>query len=148
MRVLAAACLLLLAVPARGDSTDAPARGRYLFAPSAFLLQGGEVVLSQTELVFSSVTAGLGSHVNVLVGSASPALTVAGAGSFNIAFGLKLGVSPTDLVHLAAGFETLTLPNVTGGYGFGVVSVGRAKLHATLGLGVPMLAAGGSSNLG
>jgi hypothetical protein len=149
MRKLALALLLALASPSRGDprSVD-PGRGRYLFAPSAFLLRGGEVVAAQTELLFSSVSLGIGDHVNVLAGSAAPALMAAGTSAFNLALGLKAGFSPAEVVHLAFGFETLTLPTLTGGFSYGVVSIGRERLHLTIGLGLPVLAIGLDGSLG
>lgn len=149
MRPLAVALVLAVALPTRGDApSDDPGRGRYLFAPSAFLLRGGEVVVAQTELLMSSATVGIGSHVNVLLGTATPALSLAGANTLNLAFGLKVGFSPTSIVHLATGFETLTIPGATGGYGFGVATLGHERLNLTVGGGIPLLAMGPSSALG
>jgi hypothetical protein len=149
MRALALALLVAIALPVRGEAQSRdPGRARYLFAPSAFLLRGGEVVFAQTEVLFSSVSVGIGDHVNVLAGTASPVLMAAGSNSFNLGLGLKAGFSPARLVHVAVGFQTLTLPNVTGGYAFGVTSFGRETAHVTLGGGAPLLATGVNPTFG
>lgn len=149
MRVLALVLLIAMPAVARGEAPSRdPGRVRYLFAPSAFLLRGGEVIFAQTEVLFSSVSLGIGDHLNVMAGTASPVLMAAGSNSFNLGLGVKGGFSPSRLVHLAAGFQTLTLPNVTGGYGFTVVSVGRETAHVTVGGGVPLLATGVNPQFG
>jgi len=142
MRALALGLVLLVTAPARADAPpDDSGRTRYLFAPSALLLRGGEVVLSQTELVFTSVALGLGGHATVLAGSVLPAL-LSGANGMNLALEVKVGWSAAALVHLAAGLETVALPNVAGFYGLAVVTLGREAWNATLGAGAPLAALG------
>jgi hypothetical protein len=140
MRAPALALLLALA-PIAGNAADAdPSRTHYLFAPSAFLLGGGEVVLRQTELLLTSVSVGIAGHLDVEAGTAMPALYLLTRSSApNLRLAVKAGFSPSEVVHLAAGFDSLTLPAIMGGYGYAVASFGREKLHLTVGAGLPLL---------
>lgn len=149
MRALALAALLMAALPARGALPLDPARTHYLFAPSAFLLRGGEVVLSQTEAVFSSAALGIGEHVNVLAGSALPALAVAaGSRTFNLGLEVKAGLPFTPWLRAAAGFQSLTFPGVGLGYGYAVATFGHEGLHLTLGAGLPVASFGSGPSFG
>ena len=148
----APALVVLLALLAPGGAAHAqgdPSRTHYLFAPSAFLLHGGEVVMAQTEIVMTSVALGIGDHVNLVAGSAMPALyALTRNAPPNLQLEVKAGFSPSEIVHLAAGFESLTLPAIMGGYAYGVVSVGRPSLHLTVGGGVPVISVAGSGGTG
>lgn len=141
--------MLLVAVPvgAQGRSKD-PARGHYLLAPSAFLLRSGELVFAQTEGFLSSAALGIADHLDVTVGSAVPALTLAGASIFNMTVAVKLGATVSDLVRVAAGFQTLSFPGVTAGYTYGVVTVGHERLNVSLGGGFPVASVQGSASIG
>jgi hypothetical protein len=132
--------LLVTAVPARGQvgSRD-PARGHYLLAPSAFLLRGGEIVVSQTEALLTSAAIGIADHVDLTLGSAAPVLSMAGSGVFNLTVALKGGTSFGHLLHVAAGFQTLSFPGVTAGYTFAVTTVGHERLNLSVGVGVPVV---------
>ena len=140
---------LLVALPARAASGSSdPSRGHYLLAPSAFLLHGGEVVLSQTEGLLSSVGIGIADHLEVNVGSAVPALSLTGTDVFNVTLAVKGGSSFGDLLHVAAGFQTLSFPGVTAGYTYGVVTLGHERLNLSVGGGYPLLAVRGSPSFG
>ena len=141
---------LLVAVPTRAEarSTD-PARGHYLLAPSAFLLHNGEFVLAQTEGFLSSAALGIAEHLDVTLGSAVPALTLAaGTSVFNMTVAVKLGATLNDLVRVAAGFQTLSFPGVTAGYTYAVVTVGHERLNVSLGGGFPVASVQGSASMG
>jgi hypothetical protein len=141
--------LLATALPARGQvgSRD-PARGHYLLAPSAFLLKGGEVVVSQTEALLSSAGIGIADHVDLTLGSAVPALSMAGSGVFNLTVAMKAGSSFGDLLHVAAGFQTLSFPGVTAGYTYFVTTVGHERLNLSVGAAFPVVALRGSPSVG
>jgi hypothetical protein len=142
MRALALA-LVLAASPALGDDAPFdPGRTHYLFAPSGMLLHGGEAVISQTELLFSTVAFGFGDHATLRVGTAVPALVLAGMNGFNATLELKLGFSPHELVHLAAGLESIALPTIGGGYAFGAATLGGDAAHLTLGGGFDAITVG------
>lgn len=150
MRASALALSVLLLAPAARAAplSDDPGRGHYLMAPTAFLLRGGEAVLAQTEVFLSSATVGIADHVDLTAGSAVPALRAAGADTSNLELGLKAGFSPTRLVHLAAGFESLSFPGATAGFTFGVVTYGRESLNASVGMGLPALIAANAPGFG
>ncbi len=149
MRAVWLSITLLVAVPARAaDGSSDPARGHYLLAPSAFLLHGGELVVSQTEAFLSSAAVGIADHLDVNVGSAVPALSLAGANTFNLSVAVKGGSSFVPLLHVAAGFQTLSFPGVTAGYTYGVVTVGRERLNVSVGGGFPVAAVRGSPSFG
>lgn len=149
MRALFLTVILLTALPARGQgwSRD-PARGHYLLAPSAFLLHGGELVISQTEGLLSSAAVGIADHLDVTLGSAAPVLSLAGAGAFNVTVAVKGGSSIGDDLHLAAGFQTLSFPGVTVGYTYAVATFGRERLNVSVGAGLPVAAVQGSPSFG
>lgn len=150
MRLSALALALALLAPAAATPLETdPSRTHYLFAPSAFLLRGGEVVVAQTELVMSTVALGIGDHVNLVAGSAMPALyALTRSAPPNLQLEVKAGFSVNEIVHLAAGFESLTLPAIMGGYAYAVASVGRPSLHLTVGGGVPVVTVGGGGGTG
>ncbi|HYQ82373.1 MAG TPA: hypothetical protein VEP68_12765, partial [Anaeromyxobacteraceae bacterium] len=75
-------------------------RTRYLMAPSGFMLRAGEGYFSQKELLFSEVGYGVTDWLTLSVGGAIPFWFV--SDGFNVIGGLKLGVSVTEILHLAA----------------------------------------------
>jgi hypothetical protein len=127
--------------------SDDPARTRYFYAPSAFMLHKGEIIFAQRELLFSEMSAGITDHVSVMAGGALPLWFLGNA--FNVDAGLKAGGDATDWLHLAAGAEILVVP-VFGavGFGFGSVTLGRESLQLTLSGGVPFSIQSGSQSLG
>jgi hypothetical protein len=149
MRALLIAIMCWVAVPARAASGSSdPARGRYLLAPSAFVLHGGELVVSQTEALLSSAGLGIADHVEVALGSAAPALSLMGSNVANVTLAVKAGFSAFRLLHLAAGFQTLTFPGVTAGYTYAVATYGRERLNVSVGAGVPLTAVRASPTFG
>ena len=113
-------------------------RTRYLYAPSAMMLKQGEGYISQKELIFTSASVGLTDNLSVLAGGVLPLWAVPGA--FNVIFALKGGFSINDNVHLAAGAETLVLPNIGGfGFVFATGTVGNPTYHASVSVGRPFL---------
>lgn len=133
-----------------------PNRTRYLYAPSAMMLRPGECYFSQKELILSSISCGVTPNVSVLLGTVLPAwfFTPFTGSGMNAIAALKVGMPVGDLLHLAAGFESLILPRpggvVVGGFAFASATVGNPNAHATLSMGRPFsfLPASSSSGLG
>jgi hypothetical protein len=127
--------------------SDDPARTRYFYAPSAFMLHRGEIVFAQRELLFSELSAGITDHFSVMAGGAVPLWFVNSA--FNIDAGLKVGGDVAEWLHLAAGAETLVLPSFGSiGFGFGSMTWGPERLQLTVSGGVPFAIVSGSQSLG
>jgi hypothetical protein len=106
-------------------------------------------VAAQSELVLTSLAVGVGDHLNVAAGSAMPALyALTRAALPNLQLEVKGGFSPSEVIHVAAGFASLTVPAMMTGYGYGVVSFGRPALHVTVGVGLPVVSAWGTGGTG
>ena len=145
-------------VDGRGElrSSD-PSRTRYFYSPSGFMLRQGEGYFSQKELFFSSVAYGVTDNISVLAGSVLPAW-LAGPYGMNFIIGAKGGGQVAPGIHLAAGLETLMLPNIGFGGGgmqpvfagflFGTATIGSEDTHMSVSLGRPFfLSQFGSANL-
>lgn len=110
-------------------------RTRYLYAPSALMLQPGEWYFSQKELLFSSVGMGLHEHISLLAGAALPLWFVESPKLLHAILGLKLGMSVTDYIHLATGIEVFSAPfeHVPGlALPFAVATVGNQDINASI----------------
>jgi hypothetical protein len=124
-----------------------PNRTRYLYAPSAMMLRGGEGYFSQKELLFTSVNYGLTDFLTLQAGAVLPFWLV--DGGFNFIGGLKVGGEVAPRVHLAAGAQALFLPsNLLGGASggvsaagvvFGTATYGTPDAHLSLGVGTPFI---------
>lgn len=117
-----------------------PNRTRYLYAPSALMLRQGEGYFSQKELLFSSINYGLTDHITLQAGSVLPLWFVEGGANF--IGGVKVGGSPTERIHLAAGAQGLVIPGFGSdlgvvGFLFGTGTYGTPNAHVSLGLGKP-----------
>ncbi|PTL84972.1 hypothetical protein [Vitiosangium sp. GDMCC 1.1324] len=115
-----------------------PARTRYLFGNSALMLRGGEGFFSQRELFLSMVSLGVTDHLTLTVGSALP-MWVLDKRMINVAFGVKVGASFTERLHLAVGVESAVMPLAPSGLGliYGAATYGTPDAHVTLSAGVP-----------
>ncbi len=127
-----------------------PNRTRYLYAPSAMMLRAGEGYVSQKELFFTSFSYGVTDFLTLQAGSAVPFWFT--QGGFNLIGGLKIG-GPVqeDRLHLAAGAQVLTIPNIgTAGIGntfgllFGTATYGTPDIHFSVAMGTPFLLTGGA----
>lgn len=127
-----------------------PGRTRYLYSPSAFMLERGEGYLSQTQLLFTSVAYGQTDHLTVGVGTSLPFLFSFGGEGMNFTGTVKAGGSLTEHLHLAVGAQGLLLPSsaVSVGFLFGTATLGTPDAHLSLSAGPPFLADAGDGALG
>jgi hypothetical protein len=126
-----------------------PARTRYFYAPSAFMLHRGEIVFAQRELVFSEMSAGITDHFSLMAGAAIPLEFINNGTGVNFDGGFKVGGDATDWLHLAGGAEALVLPSIgTIGLGFGSITFGRESTQLTVSGGVPFALSGNQGTLG
>ena len=122
-----------------------PNRTRYLFAPSAMMLEEGTGYFSQKQLAFSEVAYGVHDNVSILAGGVLPAWLIEPPDSFNLSVGAKLGWELTDNLYWASGIYGLVVPgggsgNVAGGgFLFTTLTGGKEHLHASLTLGLPFI---------
>ncbi|MGL1934428.1 MAG: hypothetical protein OCD01_05390 [Fibrobacterales bacterium] len=120
-----------------------PNRTRYLYSPSGFMLHRGEVTVSQKEVMFTAVGYGINEHINLQLGSMIPFLFFEAANGIG---GIKIGYSPYEQVHCAAGYQLwcadfenesacVSVPFLTTTYG-------REDMHATLNVSLPFTTEG------
>jgi hypothetical protein len=125
-------------------------RTRYLYSPSGFMLHGGEVYFSQTELAFSSVNVGVTDFFTLGIGSAIPALFVPEGANFVVA--AKVGGSIGDYVHVAGGTQVFVLPSTGSGgavgFLFGTVTLGTPDAHIGVSVGPPFATSSNRTELG
>jgi hypothetical protein len=120
-----------------GWGFENPHRTGYLLGPSAMMHRAGEGSLSQSELLFTSVSQGLTDFASVSVGAMLPALLL-GEDSRHAVLGAKLGGSLTERLHLAAGSTVFLLPDETRLFSYGALTYGTSDRHVTLTLSLPM----------
>ncbi len=124
---------------------------RYFYAPSALRPKAGYGYFSQKQLVFSEFAYGVTDEFSLMVGAVVPAWFV-GMEGFNFMGGAKLGVSPTEYVHLALGAQALVIPAATqaGAVGvfFGGATVGDADAQVTVDVGWPFTVSGRVQEVG
>ena len=125
-------------------------RTRYLMAPSGFMLRAGEGYFSQKELLFSEVGYGVTDWLTLSVGGAIPFWFV--SNGFNAIGGLKLGVSVTEILHLAASGSIWWIPGsdpaVTFGLVTGTVTIGTTNLNLSLAASFPYSLTTGAQDMG
>jgi hypothetical protein len=149
-----AASIQALALPgseaAEGAWPRDPNRTRYLYSPSGFMLRQGEGYVSQTELILTTVGYGLTDWLTIQAGTVLPWVFF-DPSTMPFVLALKAGGSPSEYVHLAAGFQAFTIPGVgtgTAGLLFGTVTVGTEDLHLGVSAGPPFAFGNGTSELG
>jgi hypothetical protein len=152
---LPAEVVQLVTVPgaeaAEGPWPRDPNRTRYLYSPSGFMLRQGEGYLSQTELLISSVGYGLTDWLTLQAGTILPwVLYQPSTMPFIVA--VKAGGSPSPLLHLAGGFQTLAIPGNSDlpmvGFLFGTLTLGTEDLHLGISGGPPFALDKSTSTLG
>ncbi len=114
-----------------------PNRTRYLYSPSAFMLQRGEGSLSQKELFFTAVGLGINEYFNIQVASIIPLLFVDEGP--NIILGAKTGVSINEYIHFAAGSQFLLAQEVTMTVPYLTFTVGNEEMHASFNVTKPSI---------
>ena len=149
-----AASIQLLALPgseaAEGAWPRDPNRTRYLYSPSGFMLRQGEGYVSQTELLLTTVGFGVTDWLTLQAGTVLPWVFFDPA-TMPFVLALKAGGSPSEHVHLAAGFQVFTIPGLgTGAAGllFGTVTIGTEDLNLGVSAGPPFAFGNGTSELG
>ena len=149
-----ASSIKLLAAPgseaAEGAWPRDPNRTRYLYSPSGFMLRQGEGYVSQTELILTTVGYGLTDWLTVQAGTVLPWVFF-DPSTMPFVLALKAGGSPSEYVHLAAGFQAFTIPGLgtgTAGLLFGTVTLGTEDLHLGVSAGPPFAIGSGTSELG
>jgi hypothetical protein len=153
VRIPATAVRDVVAVSPGGDSRAVrdPNRTRYLYSPSAFMLRRGEGYVSQAELVLTTVAVGATDWLPVQAGTVLPVVfydpTV-----LPFALAAKAGASPSELLHLAVGLQTLVIPGVSEapavGFLFATATFGSEDRHVSVSAGPPFLLEKGTSDLG
>ena len=152
---LPAASVRSLAFPgseaAEGPRPRDPNRTRYLYSPSGFMLRQGEGYLSQTELLITSVGVGLTDWLTLQAGTVLPWVAFEPS-TMPLIVAVKVGGSPSGVVHLAGGFQTLLIPGVPEvpavGLLFATVTLGSEDLHLGISAGPPFALRHGTSTLG
>lgn len=116
-----------------------PNRTRYFYSPSAMTLKQGEGYFSQKELFFSAVAYGITDNITVLIGSVLPMWMSGTVYGINLIGAIKVGFSPAEDIHVAAGFESIALPGLSlgGGFLFAGITVGDDNAHVTINAGAP-----------
>jgi hypothetical protein len=125
-------------------------RTRYLYSPSGFMLRQGEGYLSQTELLITSVGYGVTDWLTLQAGTVLP-LVLYQPSTVPFILAVKAGGSPSEVVHLAGGFQTFTVPGQsTGMVGFlyGTLTLGTENAHLGISAGPPFALTRGSNELG
>jgi len=149
--------LTLLFVPAVGLASEPPAeavapagwgfenphRTGYLLGPSAMMPRAGEGSVSQSELLYTSVSQGVTDFASVSAGAILPALLL-GEDSLHAVFGARVGGALTERLHLAAGSTVFLLPEDTLLFSYGAVTYGTSDRHVTFTLSFPMDVSKGS----
>ena len=129
----------------RRASRDAT-RTRYLYGPSAMMLQGGEGYFSQKELLFSSLEVGLTNNISVRVESVLPLPLLYPGNGLNVFGTVKVGGSFSENLHLAGGVQLLVVQGSginLAGIAFGAFTLGNPDLHGTLFAGYPFVPGSG-----
>lgn len=127
-------------------------RTRYLLSPSAHMLEGGEVFISQKMLAFTDVQWGVTSFLTLELGTAVPAFFAGGPG-LNVGGGLKAGAAVTSWCSLAVSGQALFLPlqargPAVAGLYVGTVTLGGEDLHLSVSGGVLYQTVSGQTPLG
>ena len=124
-------------------------RTRYLYSPSAMMLEAGEGYVSQKELIITAFAYGITDNLSVDFAFLLPIVSLA-FGDFEIpaALGLRFGGSPTDWFHTSMGVQVVGLPTSAfstfeDGYElflmpFGNVTLGGPDASITLNAALPI----------
>jgi len=149
-----AASVQALALPGSAASEGPwprdPNRTRYLYSPSGYMLRHGEGYLSQTELLITSVGYGVTDWLTLQAGTVLP-WVFHQPSTMPFILAVKAGGSPSEVVHLAGGFQTFTIPGEsTGMVGFlyGTLTLGTENARLGLSAGPPFALTRGRSELG
>ncbi len=115
-----------------------PNRTRYLYGPSAMMLERNEFSFSQTELLVSGFSWGATDWLSVQIAGAVPLWFISFPTAFNLLLAVKAGGKVATNFHVAGGVQALWVPafgNTTPGSGGGVTIpvVGVGFLTATYG---------------
>lgn len=121
--------------------TPDPNRTRYLFAPSAMMLNKGEMKFSQKELLWSSYSVGVVNNFSLEIGGAVPLWFAEEGEGINILLAAKGGGRIKGPLYLAGGILTFSLPvsQTIIGLPFGSVTVGNSDFHGTFTASVPFV---------
>lgn len=121
--------------------TPDPNRTRYLFTPSAMMLDKGEMKFSQKELLWSSYSVGIAKNFSLEIGGAVPLWFVEEGEGINLLLAAKGGGQIKGPLYLSGGILTLSLPvtQTVVGLPFGTVTVGNRDYHGTFTASAPFL---------
>ncbi len=116
-----------------------PNRTRYLFSPSAMMLNKGEMKFSQKELLWSSYSVGIAKSFSLEVGGAVPLWFIEEGEGINILLAAKGGGHIKGPLYLAGGILTFSLPvsQTFIGLPFGSATFGNTDYHGTFSASVP-----------
>ncbi len=114
-----------------------PNRTRYLYSPTAFMLEKGEGSLSQKQLFFTALGLGINEHINIQAASVIPLLFV--EDGLNIILGAKAGVSINEYLHFAVGSQFLFAEEVTMTVPFLTFTAGNEEMHASFNVTKPSI---------
>lgn len=116
-----------------------PNRTRYLFAPSAMMLNKKEMKFSQKELLWSSLSIGATKRLSLEIGGALPVWFIEEGEGINLLLAIKGGGHIYGPFYLAGGLLSFSLPVIRQVYGlpFSSLTIGNKDFHGTFSASIP-----------
>lgn len=125
----------------RGGPVD-PARGHYLFVPSAWGLAGGEYQVAFTAAEVPSLALGVTDWLTVSAGLVAPLLYESPVSNPSVSASLTASVEALPWLRAAGGFRGIAGPFGQTLFLFGTITAGTPTAHVSLYAGPPMPDAG------
>lgn len=125
----------------RGGPSD-PARGRYLYVPSAWVLRAGQYQVAVTTAEVPDMAVGVTDWFTVSAGLVAPLLYGHPAPDVSVTASLTAGFEALSWLRAAGGLRGVTGPAGQAVFLFGTVTVGTPTTHLSLYAGPPMPEAG------